>query len=157
MAVSMQPEVFFGVRLYTAVLMKETDEEQISNFQHSEEATVSFGKVDQETTGFHMEWYDSQHCLNTLQVPSFLIKEWTIKRVVSKSGAHRGSVLTFVVPLPIFTGCDGSLIEGYDGQGFNTWRITFKMIGQEDFYRLRNACINSGFRNPIRATCAKPL
>jgi hypothetical protein len=46
------------------------------------------------------------------------------------------------------------LIEGYDGQGFNTWRITFKMIGQEDFYHLRNACINSGFRNCIRATRA---
>jgi hypothetical protein len=144
------PQYFFDVCVYTAVLMGGEQAADQSSYQQSEDAMVTFGAIDDEGNGgIHMQWTDHLGVSTSAKVPAFMVREWKLKRVVSKSGRHRGIVFSMIVPLPIFEGCDGEHVQGYDGLGFNLWKLTFKIVGQEDFQRMRNAANDNGFRKRI--------
>jgi hypothetical protein len=152
------PQYFFDVCVYTAVLMGGEQDVDQSSYQQSEDAMLIFGVIDDKGNGgIHMQWTDHLGVSTSAKVPAFMVREWKLKRVVSKSGHHRGIVLSMIVPLPIFEGDHGEQVQGYDGLGFNLWKLTFKIVGQEDFQRMRNAAKANGFRNGVRETRNTPV
>jgi hypothetical protein len=152
-------ETFYEISMYTKLLENESkryrgwNENELSSFQQTDDATLTVGDIDSQTTGIKIRWNGPDGIVYQFCIPSTFIQGYSLRKVVSSSGRHRGIVLDIKSPLPVYHGNLGheSVLPGFDASksdSSDSWKVTFKIIGQEDYNRLRKALRAYGMKNP---------